>query len=94
MSYGFNVLTTEGLVNSFNLRSSRLYGSFQVSGTSGSLTVSGFDSNQGFIFPRPNDGKLLNEWSWNNNSKVFSWSPSFQSSDPSSDQTVFFIVTT
>jgi hypothetical protein len=94
MAYGLQVQTTEGLTDVSGLRAARLYRSLSISSSSGSSTISGFNSNDGFIFLRANDSAVVVSWSWNNASKVFSWSPINGTANPSSNMTAFFMVTT
>lgn len=94
MAYGLQVQTTEGLTDVSVLRAARLYSSLSISATSGSSTVSGFDSGDGFIFLRSNNSDVVARWYWNNTTKSFSWSPISGTSSPSSNMTAFFMVTT
>lgn len=94
MAYGMLIKTTEGLIDASAMRAARLYSSQQLNSTSGSRTISGFDSNDGFVYVRSNNSALAASWSWNNSTKVFSWSPVGNTSNPSSNMTAFFMVTT
>lgn len=93
MSFGLQIQTTDGLVNVVDLRAARLLFTANLTTTSGSITVSSFSQANGFIYLRANSG-FVATWSWDEGSKVFSWSPPSGSSNPSSNMTVFFMVTT
>ncbi len=94
MSYGLSVHTTEGYVDVDSLRAARLFKSLQLTSTSGNVTVSGFNSTDGFIFVRSNNSDLAGTWSWNNSTKNLSWVATPFTSAPSSNMTAFFMVTT
>lgn len=94
MAYGLQLKTTEGLVSASSLRAARLYRSLSISTTSGSTAVPGFNPGDGFIFLRSNSSGLVASWSWNSTTNSFSWSPISGTSNPSSNMTAFFMVTT
>jgi hypothetical protein len=94
MAFGLQILTTDGLVNVVDLRAARLFFSQDLTSQSGTIVVNGFNEANGFIFLRPNDSNLVASWTWNNSSKVFSWSPYSGVSNSSSNMTAFFMVTT
>lgn len=94
MSYGLSILTTEGSVDVTAMRAGRLYSSSVLTSSSGSLSVNGFDSTNGFIFVRANDNKIASAWSWDNNNQVLTFTATPNVSSPSTNMTAFFMVTT
>lgn len=91
MSYGFELLTTEGYVNVTGMRTVRFFGNYDKTGSSGTQTLSGFDSNKGTIFIRIKDGKRVPIFDYNNSTKVFSWDNT-GASDPSNYSSNFRII--
>lgn len=94
MAYGLEILSTEGLVDVVTFRAARLYSSITLTTTSGSTAVSGFNSNDGFVYLRSNNSDIVANWSWNNSSGVLTWTANPNTSSPSSNMTAFFMVTT
>jgi hypothetical protein len=94
MSYGMQILSTEGLVDVTTFRAARLYASEALTTSSGTRTVSGFSDTDGFIFVRSNTTDVAGEWSWDNSTKVLTWAALSNTSSPSTDMTAFFMVTT
>jgi hypothetical protein len=97
MPYGLQVTTTEGLVITDSLLTSQVIAIENISGVSGSITVTEFDSNIGFVFMKKNNPSggwsILPRFTFNNVSKVFDWFPesAARASLTSSDNTVIFM---
>lgn len=77
MSYGFEILTTDGLVDVTTLRAARLYQkeTFSSSGAdTKTATITGFDISTGFYSVTAPAGKVFGvlDCTFNNTTKVFS----------------------
>jgi hypothetical protein len=70
------ILTAEGMVDVATLRTMRLFSVRDVTTTSGTITVAGFDLTKGHIFARPLNGSFgfAPSFSFNNTTKVLTWS--------------------
>ncbi len=75
MSYGFEILTNQGLVDVADINVARFLSSYTRTSYSGSLTESNFSTSNGLghISCATNDGKIVPEFTWNNSTKVLSW---------------------
>lgn len=96
MAYGLEILTTEGVSSAEHIISAQLVHSQRISGKTGSITVPNYNDSIGYIYmakKQSGDFKVLPQFSFNNSSKVFSWSPGSAALDPhtSTDNLVFFM---
>jgi hypothetical protein len=83
MAYGFEIQTNQGYVDVASIDVARYHYSFSTTSASGSVTVSGFDSSLGHISVIANDKKVPPKFSFNNSTKVFTWSgPTVNSTIP------------
>lgn len=77
MSYGMQILTTEGLVDIANVRCMRVISINRVTKaagtTSGSLSVPTWSSSGGHYYTEVNDAKQPPYSTWNEATKILSW---------------------
>lgn len=74
MSYGMEVLTTDGFLSVTKIRTAKLFFVKTEVGTSGSFFVPGFDADKGYVFVRSLNGVLEPTFSFDNSNKQLSWS--------------------
>lgn len=79
MSYGLEVLTTEGYVNTFDMKTVRFFGSYDKTGSSGSQVLTSFNSDKGTIYISVRDNKRPPLFDYNNSTKIFTWDNTTQS---------------
>lgn len=77
MAFGFLVRTTAGVISMQEMRSARVVRSEQVSGTSGSFFVTGFNANDGHIFVRPLNGVGDPAFVYDNDTSELNWEAGF-----------------
>jgi len=75
MSYGFQIQTSQGLLDAANINVARFLASYTRTNNSGTITQSNFSntSNLGHIWISTNDGKIVPDFTWNNSTKVLSY---------------------
>lgn len=77
MAFGFRILTTDGYSDVADMKTCQLVDQFTTTATSGTRTVSDFDSGTGFIYRRPAAGSTdfaaFTTQTWNNSTKEFAW---------------------
>jgi len=94
MAYGIEILTTTGMVSSANMKAARSFAIIIKTAKTGSFTVPGFDSTDGFIYVKSNDLKTPPEFSWNNSTKTLTYFHSrVASGNQSANMTWLFMVT-
>lgn len=91
MAYGLSLQTNGGEVNVADINVARIYHSTTKTTTSGSFTVSGFDSSNGHIQANPLDDKAIPNISWNNSTKTLTWDATGLA-DPSTNINFLFLV--
>lgn len=92
MTYGALILTSDGLQSINDIRGARLVDSYIGSSETGSVTISDFDSTKGEIFPFSLDGLSAPNISFNNSTKLLTWSGSTNTSSRNSKSTEFFFL--
>lgn len=98
MSYGFQILTTDGLVNVADMRSASFVTQLRLTTVSGSVTVPTYQENSpanstNLVYLRERDGKVTPTFTFDDATNVFSWEPddNVQSDDRSSDFDAIFV---
>lgn len=78
MAFGIRILSTDGYVDVGSMKTCQLVHRETTIAASGSVTVSDFDSNSGFIYRRveanANVNTVFGDMNWNNVTKELSWS--------------------
>jgi hypothetical protein len=94
MSYGFEVLTSAGVKNTFGLNTARAVRIYNATTLSGSASIPEFNSNNGdYIFLMVTYAVNQQVLVWNNTTKTISWSKhsnSFPDSGYSSNFSIIF----
>ena len=76
MAFGLEIFTSKGFVDFSTSAPARLIHVEQIRSTSGSVVVPDFDDTEGFIFIQNNHYYYwMLEFSWDNSTKTFTWSP-------------------
>lgn len=74
MAFGFEVQTSDGVKDVFGVDSVRLIRIYNAGSVTGSATISEFDSTKGEFNMVNNSTKRLPVATWNNTTKVVTWS--------------------
>lgn len=80
MAYSLGIETTDGLIDIKYLRSAKHIVTLTLTGTSGSVSVSGYREataagGSNLCHLRANDGKVTPNFTFDDNTKVLTWSP-------------------
>jgi hypothetical protein len=94
MAYGFEVLTSAGVKNTFGLNTARAVRLYNANSLSGSASIPEFNSDNGdYIFVMGTYAAIQQDLTWDNTTKTISWgkhSGSFPDTAYSSDFYIIF----
>ena len=96
MAYGFEVSTSDGVKNTFNLTTGRLIRLYNGTSVTGSAVISEFDSSKGEYFYIQKTYSLYEQiFTWDNSTKTLTWakhySPFYGSPPESSYSSDFYV---
>lgn len=90
MTYGIEILTSTGREASDALNTFGIFYTLHCTTETGSATIAEFDSDVGFYVPIIQDTLYFQNFSWNNTTKLFTWSKAISGTHSTNFNVVFF----